>query len=63
MQVCSKQTTINREALGGHKGAAGRGCGGREGQPGMGEAASDDPAHAAYPISSVTSTETRDDGF
>jgi hypothetical protein len=63
MRVCSKHTTTIRDATGGVSVPVGRGRGGRGGQPGMGVAASEDPAHAAFPASSVTRTETRGDGF
>ncbi len=46
-RVYSKDTTIMRHELGGTRGDVGRGKGGRGGQPGLGVAASDDPAHDA----------------
>jgi hypothetical protein len=63
IRVCSRHTTTIRNAAGGDIALEGRGRGGRGGQPGMGEAASDDPAHAAFPAASHTRTETSGDGF
>jgi hypothetical protein len=62
-RVCSKHTTIIRDAEGGEDCAAVRGRGGRGGQPGLGDDASEDPDQAAWPASSVTRTDTRGDGF